>query len=469
MQLHFNRSTLASAVAAFLLLGCGSASPLNVIPEPSPEWPPLATVADEDPSDGTLAVRLEAAVATKTFAGTPPTNVWAYNGTVPGPLIDAAVGTELLVRFTNHLPEPTTIHWHGVRLPAPMDGTEAVQSPVQPGGTFEYRFVLQDRGLFWFHPHVRSDVQIERGLYGVIRVRGSDEPAADHQGVLVLDDVRVMADGTFPTYLDDNSKMLGRQGNVLLVNGKTMPTIPWRAGSIERLQIVNVANGRFFNLGLAGYTWHVIGTDGGFVSKPYNTEYLLIAPGERYDVMLIPKGAPQSEVTLITTPYDRGHHTDADPPLPLAKFRITDEAPLTPRDMPTSFAPLPPLPDGPIDETVVLGEGVQNGELGFTINGAMYPNVSPIAVAQGAIKRFEVVNDTEMDHPFHIHGVFFQNLATNGQPTAPDSIVAKDTIISPKMSTLKLVAHFEEPGAWMYHCHIPEHAEGGMMGEIHVQ
>jgi FtsP/CotA-like multicopper oxidase with cupredoxin domain len=379
------------------------------------------------------------------------------------------VATVLFVRFTNHLPEPTTIHWHGVRLPAAMDGSEAVQTPVMPGGTFEYRFVLRDRGLFWFHPHVRSDVQIERGLYGAIRVRGPNEPAADHEGVLVLDDVRVLPDGTFPTYLDDNSKMLGRQGNVLLVNGQTMPTIPWRAGAIQRIQIVSVANGRFFNLTLAGYTWRVIGTDGGFVPSPYDTEHLLIAPGERYDVMLIPHGVPRTEVTLVSAPYDRGHHTDDEPPLSLAKFRITDEPPLSPRALPVAFAPITPMPDGAIDETVVWGEGIQNGELAFTINGAMHPHVPPIAIARGAIKRLEVRNDTEMDHPFHIHGVFFQNLATNGQPTPLAALVAKDTIISPQMSTLKLVAQFDEPGAWMYHCHIPEHAEGGMMGEIHVQ
>jgi FtsP/CotA-like multicopper oxidase with cupredoxin domain len=463
------RSTFGLAVVGFTFAGCGSATPLTVIPEPSPQWPELVPVTDEDPSEGTLAFQLEAGVATKTFPGTPPTSVWAYNGTVPGPLIDAAVGTELVVRFRNRLPEPTTIHWHGVRVPAAMDGTTAVQSPVVPGGTFEYRFVLQDRGLYWFHPHVQSDVQVERGLYGVIHVRGPNEPSADHEGIWVLDDIRVLADGTFPTYLDDNSKMLGRHGNVLLVNGATMPTIPWRAGSVERIQIVNVANGRFFNLGLAGYTWRVIGTDGGFVPNPYDTEYLLIAPGERYDVMLVPNGAPGTEVTLVSAPYDRGHHTDGDPTLSLAKFRITDEPPLTARALPTSFAPIPSLPDGVVDETVVLGEGTHNGQLEFTINGAMHPNVPPISIPLGAVKRFDVVNDTEMDHPFHIHGVFFQNLATNGQPTPPTALVAKDTIISPKMSTLKLVALFDEPGAWMYHCHILEHAEGGMMGEIHVR
>ena len=451
------------------LTGCGSVTELTAIPGETPAWPELMPAVDENPAEDTVEIRLVAAEATKEFPGTPPTKVWAYNGTVPGPLIDAKVGDELVVHFTNRLPEPTTIHWHGVRVPEAMDGTPAVQAPVPPGGTFEYRFTLRDRGLFWFHPHIRSDVQIEKGLYGVIRVQGPNEPVVDHDAVLVLDDVRVLADGSFPTYLDDNSKMLGRQGNVLLVNGQTMPTISWRSGAIERIRVVNVANGRFFNLTLPGYKWRVIGTDGGFVPKPYDTDHVLIAPGERYDLMLIPTGRSGEEVTLLSAPYDRGHDTGGAPPLPLAKFRISEESPLVAGALPSSFLPLEQLVDGPTNQTITLGEGIQNGDLAFTINGAMYPNVAPIQVASGSIQRFDVRNDTEMDHPFHIHGVFFQNLATNGQATPLDQLVAKDTIISPKMTTLRLVARFDELGAWMYHCHIPEHAEGGMMGEIHVK
>src|SRR5262249_5000318 len=148
------------------------------------------------------------------------------------------------------LPEETTIHWHGVRVPNAMDGSLEVQSPVRPGGSFDYTFAFEDAGLFWFHPHVKSDQQLDKGLYGLIRVRGPEEPEADDERVVVLDDVLLDPDGTFPAQIDDDAQMLGRQGTTIFVNGVAMPTLTWRAGATERLRIVNVANGRFFNLAL---------------------------------------------------------------------------------------------------------------------------------------------------------------------------------------------------------------------------
>lgn len=428
----------------------------------------LVPATDEDSSVGVVEVSLEARPAKKRYANAPPTSVWAYNGLVPGPLLEANVGDELVVHFRNSLPEDTTIHWHGVRVPAAMDGTAAVQSPIPPGGTFEYRFALKDAGLFWFHPHIRSDVQVEKGLYGALLVHSPNEPVSDHEQVLILDDVRVLADGSLPTYLDDDAKMLGRQGNVLLVNGSAMPRIPWRSGAVERLRIVNAANGRFFNLTLPGYVWQVIGTDGGLLPVPYSTQHLLVAPGERYDAMLIVQGAPRAEVTLIDDPYDRGHDTGRDAPLDVATFVVSDEPPLTGRVLPESSGAVERLPLQPVDQEVELDEGLMDGNLMFTINGASYPDVPPIEATLGAVRRFRVSNLSEMDHPFHVHGTFFQVLDANDVPLARDALANKDTVIVPQQSSLSFITHFEEPGTWMYHCHIFEHAEGGMMGEIDV-
>ncbi len=207
--------------AAFLVcslvcsLSC-STSPMVSVPLPESDPLALATLEDLNADPNILEVNLEAREADKQFGITPVTKVWTYNGTVPGPLLDVKVGDRLIVHFTNHLPEATTVHWHGVRLPAAMDGSLAMQAPIEPGGTFRYEFVLKDAGLFWFHPHMRTDVQIEKGLTGVIRVRGTEEPQVDEERVLVLDDVRLKEDGTFPTYLDDTSKMMGREGNTIL-------------------------------------------------------------------------------------------------------------------------------------------------------------------------------------------------------------------------------------------------------------
>jgi FtsP/CotA-like multicopper oxidase with cupredoxin domain len=138
--------------------------------------PVLAVVEDENPDPQIVEVSLEARAGLQEYTGASAAPVWTYNGTVPGPLIEASAGDELVVHFQNSLPEDTTIHWHGVRVPAAMDGTLAVQAPITPGSTFEYRFQLKDPGLFWFHPHIRSDVQVEKGLHGVIRVRGDRRP-----------------------------------------------------------------------------------------------------------------------------------------------------------------------------------------------------------------------------------------------------------------------------------------------------
>jgi FtsP/CotA-like multicopper oxidase with cupredoxin domain len=452
-----------------LAAACGSERMTGADAEPV-----LALVADENSDPQIVEVSLEAHAALKEYTDGAKTPVWTYNGTIPGPLIEANVGDELVVHFRNSLPEETTIHWHGVRLPATMDGTLAMQAPIAPGATFEYKFRLKDPGLFWFHPHIRSDVQVEKGLYGVIRVQDDEAPALGGAGldvdrVVVLDDVRVLPDGTLPTYLDDESKMLGRQGNLILLNGRSLPTLRWQAGAMERLRFVNVANGRFFNLALPGYRWRVIGTDGGLLPRPYDTDHLLISPGERYDVMVIVSGAPGSEVTLMNDPYERGHDTGKEQPLAVAKFVITDAAPLTGRALPSQFADIERLPTGAEDSHIELDEGIRDGELVFMMNGATYPDVPPVPVQTGAIHRFKVRNVSEMDHPLHIHGTFFQVASTNGIATAPDAIANKDTVIVPQMATLELVARFDEPGRWMYHCHVLEHAEGGMMGEIDVE
>jgi FtsP/CotA-like multicopper oxidase with cupredoxin domain len=464
-------SQLHSAFVAACLacsLSCGTTPEA---PPPAQEDPlALTTLEDLNADPNILEVNLEAREADKQFGTIPVSKVWTYNGTVPGPLLDVKVGDRLIVHFTNRLPEATTVHWHGIRLPAAMDGSLAMQAPIEPGGTFRYEFVLKDAGLFWFHPHMRTDVQIEKGLAGVIRVRGTEEPQADEERVLVLDDVRLKEDGSFPTYLDDASKMMGREGNTILVNGVTNATIPVTPGAAVRWRIVNVGNGRFFNLKLPGVNWWVIGTDGGLLPKPYQTDRLLIAPAERYDVMFIAPKTPNTEGELTSEAYERGHHSGERSPITVAKVRTRDVAAVQAKSLPTSFRDLVRLPDGLVDMPITLDEGSNDkGEMIFTVNGALYPNVAPFIVKNGATRVLEVKNASDMDHPFHLHGFFFQLLATNGVPTPSDRLANKDTIIVPGKTTLRLASHFDEPGMWMYHCHINEHAEGGMMGEIHVE
>src|SRR5919199_2802598 len=139
-----------------------------------------------------------------------------FNGQVPGPTIEAEVGDTLVVEFTNELSEPTTIHWHGLRVPADMDGTESVQRAVEPGESFEYRFAVPDAGTFWYHSHVNETEQLERGLYGALIVRGLDEPTLDRERVLLLDDLKLGPDGDLSPFGDHHELHEGREGEVLL-------------------------------------------------------------------------------------------------------------------------------------------------------------------------------------------------------------------------------------------------------------
>ena len=450
-------------IALLSLLFVGAcAAPREVVPA-------LEALADENPAEGVVEVSLVAAEADKSFRGGPKTKVWAYNGTVPGPLIETEVGDRMVVHFTNQLPEATTIHWHGVRVPAAMDGTTAMQQPIEPGQSFTYDFVTRDEGLFWFHPHMRSDLQVNKGLYGVIRVRGPRAETVDADLTLVLDDIRLKEDGSISETLDDRSMMMGREGNTLLVNGAVSPRVPIPGGATVRLRLVNVANGRFFNLRAEGISLRVLGTDGSRYEEARQVDRLLIVPGERYEVVF---EAPSSgQARLVTEPYDRGHGSMTQDSVAeeLALFEFdAKRAVSSPAPLPQGGAQLEALTDGPPEFRATLSEEMGMMETRFLINGAAWPDVTPWVVTPG-VRVFEVKNDSEMDHPFHLHGFFFQVLARDGVGEPRSALVNKDTLNVPAKSMVRLAARLDEPGRWLYHCHILEHAEAGMVGEITVR
>src|ERR671932_1535929 len=206
-----------------------------------------------------------------------------FNGQVPGPAIEAEVGAPLVVELTNELSEPTTIHWHGLRVPADMDGTESVQRAVEAGERFEYRFVVPDAGTYWYHSHVNETEQLERGLYGALGVRDSDEPTLDRERVLLLDDLKLGADGDLAPFGDHHELHEGREGDVRLVNGRQEPELEMAAGQVERWRIVNTANTRYVRLSIGGRPFSILGTDGGLLPEPLPVRETLVTPGERVD------------------------------------------------------------------------------------------------------------------------------------------------------------------------------------------
>src|SRR4029453_10039489 len=231
---------------------------------------------------------LEAREVEWPFARDRKIRAFAYNGKVPGPLIKAKVGDTVEVRLTNSLPQATTIHWHGVRVPAHMDGTEAVQPPVEPGGAFEYRFVVPDAGTFWYHSHTNETEQLERGLYGGLVVRDPGEPAFDAERVLILDDLKLDAEGEVAPFGDEHEHHAGREVEVRLLNGPLEPELEIPAGTIERWRIVDAANTRYVRLSIGGRPFEVIGTDGGLLPRPRSATDVLLTPGERFDLAVRP-------------------------------------------------------------------------------------------------------------------------------------------------------------------------------------
>ena len=365
---------------------------------------------DLDPSDNVVEVKLAAAEGSIGYLADGNAKVWGYRDgslsdsrvTIPGPRLDLQRGQRVVVHFTNELPETTTIHWHGLRVPNAADGTPSVQAEVAPGETFDYAFDASDAGTFWYHPHVRSDQQIERGLYGVVRVHGGPDIPVIEDRTFVLDDVKLEASGELSTDTTPLDVMLGRQGNVILANGVRAGQIAVREGARERWRFVNSANGRYFNLRLQGHSLQVIGWDGGLLADPYDNGTLLIAPGERYEVLVTVDDREGSQLRLETLHYGRGH--DVPDPGPRTVFTVVVKGTAqTLGQLPESFGDPVALdvPDDARERAIKLGEEEDAGGFPrFFIDDAAYPDVPPIQARPGDVEIWRVHNTSEMDHPF---------------------------------------------------------------------
>ena len=226
-------------------------------------------------------LHLEAGLVRRTIQGRSYT-MYAFNGQYPGPLIETTRGSEVTVVFTNHLSQPTSIHWHGIRLDNANDGTPELDSARGPGGGFTYRLRFPDAGIFWYHPHVREDIQQELGLYGNILVRAGNAPV-NREEALMLDDLLAGSDGLVPLGRDaPTHALMGRFGNVLLVNGETDYRLTVKRGEVVRFYLTNAANARVFNVSIPGAKMKVVGSDVGPYPHETSVESVVIAPAERY-------------------------------------------------------------------------------------------------------------------------------------------------------------------------------------------
>jgi FtsP/CotA-like multicopper oxidase with cupredoxin domain len=392
-------------------------------------------------------------------------SAWGYQGLVPGPTIVAHVGDTLVAHLVNSLPEPTVIHWHGIRLPAAMDGTESVQQLVPPGGRFEYRFVLQDAGTFWYHSHANETVQVERGLYGALVVLGSDEPVFDADRLLVLDDVKLDRNGHIAkTALFD--RHTGREGKVLVINGRTKPAYEIAAGQTERWRIVNACSARYVRLSLGGRPFRIIGSDGGLRDSAVTVTETLLTPGDRVELAVGPFDDEGAEIAIESLPYRRTAMKRPRRDV-WGTLRVRSRAPSV-ASIPKALATIVPLvPAGPMSPTRTIRLGAKMTLHGhdWLVNGEMHHHDAPVKA--GELQIWEIVNDTGMDHPFHLHGFFFQVIAVDGERVTPHAW--EDTVNVVGRGSVTLAFRPDaRPGRWMYHCHILEHHAAGMMGHFDV-
>lgn len=456
------------------LFACGSKDPVakpdtqdTGAETPPPEVWGVAAAEDHDPDPDVVEVHLAAApTSVDGWDEDGPTEVWAYNGQVPGPLIQLWEGQELRVLFENQLPEDeTTIHWHGLRIDDEMDGVPMLQDPVAPGETFTYTFSPPDTGSYWYHPHITTNEQVERGLQGPLIIHEADSPQADRERFFVIDDVYLRGDGQIVGFSGDHmTDMHGRYGNNLLVNGSTdLLTDETRPLGVERWRVVNTANAREMWVAVTGASWRVIAVDGTLLPEPYTTERADLPPGRRVDLEVI----PDADATTVTMSVELPEGVASWESYPVFEATVTGE-PGAGEPLDWGAEPLPVPEETTQEVTLNLNaESDEDGDLIWVVNGQVYGDHEAILVEGNTPTRLVVRDRSGLDHPFHLHGQFFQVISREGE-VDPEDVGLLDTVMVGGYEELELYTTFDNPGTWMAHCHILEHAELGMMAELVV-
>jgi FtsP/CotA-like multicopper oxidase with cupredoxin domain len=355
-----------------------------------------------------------------------------------------------------------------------MDGVPGIsQPPVEPGGSFTYDFVVPDAGLFWYHPHVMSAAQVGFGLYGALLVEDPADRLKDiDQLVMVLSDI-ALEDGSGELQSPDSGgavgALFGREGNHVLVNGRKRPTLTVRSGALQRWRIVNSAKSRYFQLQLDNMQpFQLIGVDGGHLEYSVEQQLIVLAPGERADVLVAPRVENGAELTVINIPFDRGYgsveYRSADDMLvlkaapspavpPVAFPKIT-------RDIPAMSAA------GAKPVSIELVTTTEHGVTAFAVRGGPFWRDTSVRADLGETQLWTITNKAIWAHPIHLHGFFFQEVDEKGIPVSPRAW--KDTIHVPAEATRRFLVKLDRPGSWMYHCHILDHAEAGLMSTVDV-
>jgi FtsP/CotA-like multicopper oxidase with cupredoxin domain len=418
-------------------------------------------------------------------------NLLTYNGHFPGPTIRVKKGDLVRLRFINSLPSSptrnilsytkniTNLHTHGWHV-SPTGNSDNVFNHFMPGEDhpLEFDTSKQEPGtLSFYHPHVHGLVaeQIWGGLAGALVVEDETNVLAGYEThILILKDLRLTGSEPEP-YDSIMDYKNGKEGDIVMVNGQVNPVLPIRPGEVQRLRILNASTARFYKLSLENHTLYLAGTDGGLLDKPYPLSYILLSPGERVDILVKADQAP-GDYRLLSLPYNRGSmgmgmmggNTRQTVTLMTLSYdgnALTDTIPLSINpNAKRANLNLSPLPRRRLVLSMRMGRGLINGQ-DFSVNP--YTITSKV----GTYEVWEIINQSGMDHPFHQHVNPSQILSITGGDRGYASLYTtvpawKDTIIVPKMGgrVTMLVPIMDFTGKTLFHCHIVEHEDIGMMG-----
>lgn len=437
-------------------------------------------------ADGQLELRLEAAPGQVLLAGRQATAM-AYNGNVPGPTLRLRAGDVLKIKLVNDLDQATNLHVHGLHV-SPEGNGDNVFIAVAPGGTFDYEYKLpgdHPPGVYWYHPHHHGMVadQIFAGLFGAIIVEDPEPIASSVERVLVISDTTLDRAGNISA-VPAMERMMGREGQLILVNGQSNPQLSARPGQRERWRIINACVARYLRLRLDGQQLQLLGMDSGRYPAPETVDDLLLTPGNRADLLVT---TATGDSVLRAFGHDRGsmpgmmgpgfgapNPTDQPDGGSLATFRVSGE-PVAPLAAVPAFLGPGDLRSSPIAarRRIILaagmGMGGGSGMMRFTINGREFnESRTDTTVSAGDVEEWTLTNTGPMDHPFHLHVWPMQIVEENGQSIQP--AVWRDVVNVPANGRVKVRVAFRDfRGRSAYHCHILDHEDLGMMGVIEVR
>jgi FtsP/CotA-like multicopper oxidase with cupredoxin domain len=439
---------------------------------------PIPPVLEPTRSEGSLVIYdLVASPGQRRFFGEEPTQTLGYNGDYLGPTIRLRRGQSVTVRVDNDLPDATTVHWHGATIPAEADG--GPHQRIEPGGTWEARFTVdQPAATLWYHPHLMGTTaeQVYRGLAGLLVVEDGRGPALpDEYGrndiPLILQERRFDRSGALSYRPLPPDLMHGYFGNALLVNGAIHPYVEVR-DELIRLRILNGSNSTVLNLRFRGDPEvHQIAGDGGLLPKPVRKTSFVLSPGERVEVLLDVRGLEGTRVYL-------DGETNGGAAYEALELRIGRQLRAS-QQVPPRLVTLPAVAESEAVRTREFLMSTMGPGGRLTINGKTM-DLSRIdeRVEANTAEIWEIRNGGMMmrggmmnvPHNFHVHGVQFRILEINGEPPPEHLSGWKDTVLLWPRDRVRIFVPFEgDPGIYMYHCHLLEHEDAGMMGQFRVE